>query len=624
MYSTFIYKRDYARFLPEENRREEWVESVMRYQRFFSGRLPYDLVDEFNEAIAAVVDMDVMPSMRCLWSAGPALENDNIAGYNCAYTVIDSIHSFAEVLYILMNGAGVGFSTERQYINKLPDVSICMIPYDVETVVFEDSKLGWAKGYERLLQLLFAGLIPKYDLSLIRPKGAVLKTFGGRASGPEPLKDLIEFTIKVFKGAQGRKLKSIEVYDIVCMIANCVVSGGVRRSATINLSNPSDDRMRHAKEGQFWIDNPQRQLSNNSVAYTEKPEMMLFMDEWLSLMRSGTGERGIFNREGAVKAAVACGREPRDFGTNPCGEILLRPRQFCNLTEVVVRPYDTYPDLIRKVKMAVRLGVLQSTLTDFQFLDPEWKKNCEEERLLGVSLTGIMDHHLLNTSRTAYAYLVGMKKAAHEEASRWANVLGINVPKAVTCVKPSGTVSQLVGTSSGLHARHSPYYIRRVRVNASDPVAHLLQDAGVPCSPEVGQDWTNLTTLVFEFPMRSPESSVFRYDRTAIEQLELWRTYKEAWCDHNPSFTVYVKEDEWLEVGAWVYRNWDKVCGLSFLPYDGGVYSLAPYQEITAEEYIMKTVTFPVVDFDNLPKYERQDNTSGTRTYACTGDKCEL
>jgi len=480
-----------------------------------------------------------------------------------------------------------------------------------------DSKLGWADAYDVLLRNLYEGWIVPLDLSQIRPKGAPLKTFGGRASGPEPLLQLIKFTVKTFKNAAGRKLNSLEVYDLVCMIANCVVSGGVRRSSTINLSNLTDIRMREAKTGQFYIEHPQRMLSNNSVVYTEKPDMGIFTEEWLHLMRSGSGERGIINRESLIASAENTGRTPRDFGTNPCGEIILRSKQFCNLTEVIVRPNDHYYALKRKVGYAVLLGSLQSSLTSFQYLSPEWKANCEEERLLGVSLTGLMDN------LTIWPNLTDLRKDAWRYAKEISEEMDTPCPKAITCVKPSGTVSQLVGCASGIHPRHSPWYVRRVRVSSSDPVAHLLIAQGAPYHPETGQELGNANTLVFEFPQKAPIASVYR-GIPALEQLDRWLMVKKDWCDHNPSCTIYVREHEWLEVGAWVYKNWDWIGGLSFLPYDGGVYELAPYEEITEEEFIIRNNNMPIIDWSLLSEYERNDNTEGAKTYACTGDKCEI
>jgi ribonucleoside-triphosphate reductase len=618
-YQTFIYKRSYSRWMPEENRREEWPETVARYRAFFLPRVPAKLLDDFEAAIEQVLALEVMPSMRCLWSAGPALLNDNIAGYNCAYCAIDSVKSFAEILYILMNGAGVGFSTERQYITALPPIPSWIKEDKTVMHTVEDSKLGWARGFLWLLLRLYDGIIPHMDLSQVRPKGTPLKTFGGRASGPEPLLQLIKFTVKTFKKAAGRKLNSLEVYDIVCMVANCVVSGGVRRSSTINLSNLTDLRMRDAKQGQFWLDNPHRALSNNSVAYTEKPDLFVFMDEWKALARSGAGERGIFNRDAAYAQARKVGRPVKDFGTNPCGEIVLRNKQFCNLTEVVVRPADSIETILPKVKAAVLLGVLQSTLTDFQFLDPEWKFNTEQERLLGVSLTGLCDN------MTEVHNLGLYRSLARTYADTAADLLGIPRPAAITTVKPSGTVSQLVDSASGIHPRYAPFYIRRVRVSASDPVATLLREAGVPYHPEVGQELANASTLVFEFPQKAPEGAVLREHFDAIEQLEFWQDVRHGWTDHNPSCTIYVKEDEWLDVGAWVYRHWDEIGGLSFLPFDGGVYELAPYEEIDEDTYNERVAAMPVIPWENLALLEGgEDTTEGSKTLACAGDKCEI
>ena len=627
-YQEFIYKRTYARWLDDKGRRENWNETVERYADYFRKRVPEELLEDFMEAINSVYTLDVMPSMRALWTAGVALELENVSGYNCAYTVVESPRDLAEILYILMCGTGVGFSTERQYINRLPEVPQFLLKSNRSTIVIEDSRGGWAEGYLKFLEsLYYDGIIPQVDYSKIRPKGAKLKTFGGRASGPEPLKQLFDFTEKVFIEAAGRKLNSLEVYDIVCMIASCVVAGGVRRSATLNLSNLSDSRMRRAKEGQFWLENPQRALSNNSVAYTEKPDIGIFMEEWMALMKSGTGERGIVNREALKKSAKRVGRDPgHDFGVNPCGEIILRPRQFCNLTEVVVRPSDTYTTLGKKVVHAVILGILQSTLTEFNFLSDEWKRNASEERLLGVSLTGLKDHPILSRATDeASGWLESMRWRAKAVAEYWANALGINVPKAVTTVKPSGTVSQLVDSSSGMHPRHARHYIRRVRVATTDPLASFLMAEGVPWKPEVGQAEDDMTTVVFEFPVKAPEGGVFRGEETALEQLEYWKMLKERWTDHNPSQTIYVKEDEWLAVGAWVYENFDIIGGLSFLPYDGGVYQLAPYEEITEEQYEKLLEAMPSkIDWEALAKYEKGDNTQGAREFACVGDRCEI
>lgn len=630
VYEEFIYKRTYSRWLDDEKRRETWNETVNRYGDFFRERVPSfeeSWMKEYNDAINAIVNFDVMPSMRCLWTAGPALKRENIAGYNCAYLTIDDQRAFSEMLYILMCGTGVGFSVERQYVVKLPEVPETIKEEILhKPIEFADSKKGWADGYKKFIDHLYRGIIPPVDLSKIREKGARLKTFGGRASGPEPLKDLLQFTANKFKEARGRKLNSLECHDICCKIANCVVVGGVRRSAGISVSNLTDDRMRHAKDGEFWLMNPQRGLANNSVAYTEKPEMARFMEEWISLMRSGNGERGIINREGLQKKALANGREPDEFGVNPCGEIILRPQEFCNLTEIIVRANDTLDTLKLKAKYATILGTLQSTLTDFNFLRKAWKDNCEEERLLGVSMTGTCDHPVLqNDSSDARFWLSEIRKVTRLTADEWADILGISKPKSVTCVKPSGTVSQLVNCSSGLHPRYSSFYIRRVRVTATDPLAKFLIHHNVMCQPEVGETWSKHTTLVFDFPVKGPETgSIERNDRTAIEQLEYWKMFANFWCDHNPSVTIYVKEHEWMEVGAWVYKYWDSVGGLSFLPHDGGVYPLAPYEEITEEKYNELFAAFPKFDFNDLNEFENNDQTQGSQEYACAGGACEL
>ena len=948
-----IYKRTYSRWLDNNNRRETWDETVDRYRDFFLPKLPEGDVGcrtAYLVAIASIRELDVMPSMRALWSAGEALERDNIAGYNCAYTIIESPRDFAEILYILMCGTGVGFSTERQYINSLPEVpeELNSSPFGI---VVEDSRQGWAKAFLEYLSALYIGSVPSVDYSLIRPKGARLKTFGGRASGYEPLKQLFDFTLNIFKNAKGRKLNSLECYDIVCMTASIVIAGGVRRSATINLSNLSDNRMRHAKDGQFWLETPHRMLSNNSVAYTEKPDINSFMEEWMNLMKSGTGERGIINREGMRKSAVALGREDRDYGVNPClsgdmrlltssgyetfeslvgdnedtveveivnihgdyskgyvwcsgekptvevklttrqvirctedhrfmlrdgteceakdlkgkhlypflvndqshleqgyikygfiqgdgctgrlnskdhkgieinfgakddevrglfgidkslgrkpyvvgyneilkdlgfssnrlpnrplpltfsswddskkrsflkglysangtvlsngrvalktsckelalqvketleslgmkpyittnkpvtkqmpdgeylfketydvnlqqyqsrlmfyneigfiqtyknnrllvnladespkvssvkstgriekvydfseplthwgvvegfvvhncGEIILRPRQFCNLTEIIVRPEDTLASLEYKTSCATILGIMQSTLTDFQFISDEWKKNVEDERLLGVSLTGLKDHPVLSKAGDeAAVWLDILRDRTQTVAALWAKALGIQTPKAITSVKPSGTVSQLVDSASGIHPRYAKHYIRRVRVSSTDPLALFMVAQGIPHQPEVGQTMQDCSSIVFEFPMKAPESSVQREEENAIEQLEYWKMVKENWTDHNPSNTIFVKPEEWLEVGAWVYKNFDLVAGLSFLPYDGGLYQLAPYEEIDEEKYNELVSSMPEISWDLLEKFEQVDTTDGSREYACSGGKCEL
>lgn len=630
-YSEFIYKRTYSRWMWDQQRREMWEESVDRYFNFFREKVPTNLQGAFGKAREFVLEKKIMPSMRALWSAGPALENDNIAGYNCAYVVIDRVKALTEIMYILMNGCGAGFSVERQHINKLPEIPERIDKVE-RAIVFEDSKFGWADGYHQFLEGLYDGVEMLTDLSLIRPKGSILKTFGGRASGPEPLQRLIEFTIQLFHNAKGRKLNSLEVHDLACYIASIVVVGGVRRSASISLSNLSDQRMMQAKEGQFWLSAPHRQLANNSVAYTERPETPIFMEEWGRLIKSGTGERGIFNREGAKNRAASNGRrDPNyEFGTNPCSEIILRPNQFCNLSEVVIRYNDKLSDLTEKVKFATILGVMQSTLTDFKFLDKTWQENCEEERLLGVSLTGIMDHPVLGNEKKAEKvsdWLESMKTTAIKVAEKWSRNLGINMPAAITAVKPSGTVSQLVNSSSGIHPRYSMYYIRRVRVSKSDPICKFLMEKGVDHTPELEQGTIDeCATVVFDFPIKSPtKRATFRNDKTAIEQLEHWKLMQTEWCEHKPSCTIYVREDEWLEAGAWVYRNWDIVSGISFLPYDTGLYQLPPYEEIDEETYKELVKVFPrKIDFEELNAYESDDYTIGSQELACSAGGCEL
>lgn len=628
-YQEFIYTRTYSRWMDEEQRRETFPETVARYSDFFAQRLPRgeNFRYQFQDAIDRVLSLDVMPSMRALWAAGPALAQENVAGYNCSYTVIDRPKAFAEILYILMCGTGVGFSTEEKYISQLPAIPENIRLYPEKVIVVEDSRLGWAEAFLDLINHLYAGYVPSWDLSKIRPKGSRLKTFGGRASGPEPLDNLFHETVRTFLNAAGRKLNSLECFDIVVNIADCVVVGGVRRSATINLSDLDDDLMKNAKVGAFWEHHPNRRYANNSAVYNGRPTVGKFLSEWSSLVNNGTGERGIVNRAGMQATVKQIGRREWeiDFGTNPCGEIILRPREFCNLTEVVVRPWDTFYSLTAKVESATILGVLQSTLDDFNFLDPEWRKNVQEERLLGVSLTGLRDHPVLQkVSPKARQWLQDMKQTAIATAKLWSNAIGINMPAAITCVKPSGTVSQLVDASSGIHPRYSRYYIRRVRVAATDPLAHLLLAEGVPANPEVGEDWDDLTTIVFDFPVKSPEGSVLRNDETAVEQLEYWKMLKDEWCEHNPSNTIYVKKGEWMDVGKWVWDNFDNVSGLTFLPYDGGVYKLAPYEEITEERYKQLVSEMPEIDFSKLSIYEREDNTVGAKEYACIGGQCEL
>ena len=630
-YQQFIHLSRYSRWLPEEGRRETWDETIARYFGFFKEHLKemcdYDLDTKTkNELEEAILDTRVMPSMRCLMTAGPALKKENIAGYNCSYVAIDRVASFDEILYVLMNGTGVGFSVERQYTAKLPVVAEEF--YMSDTVIqVADSKLGWAKAFKELIGMLYIGQIPKWDMSKVRPAGAPLKTFGGRASGPDPLESLFNFCVTTFKGAAGRKLTSLECHDIVCKIAEIVVVGGVRRSALISLSNLSDDRMRHAKSGQWWEQNGQRALANNSACYSEKPDIGIFMDEWKSLYDSKSGERGIFNRESANKMAAKNGRRTIDgheFGTNPCSEIILRDREFCNLSEAVIRVGDTKDSLKKKVELATILGTFQSTLTNFKYVSNMWKKNCSEERLLGVSLTGIMDSPLTNGKEDGLEELLEeLREVAVETNKKWAKKLGISRATAITCVKPSGTVSQLTDAASGIHARHNPYYIRTVRGDKKDPLTKMMVDAGFP----VEDDVMNPThTSVFSFPMKVDENSVFRTDMSAIEQLELWLTYQKHWCEHKPSVTISVKEHEWLEVGAWVYENFDYMSGVSFLPFNDHTYKQAPYQDCNELEYHDLKAKMPkLVDWTLLGEYEKSDMTIGSQELACSAaGGCEI
>jgi len=621
-YQAFIHTSRYARWLEKEGRRETWDETVERYMdkvvRPVLGNDSY-----VNQLRNAILSLEIMPSMRAMMTAGPALERDNTSGYNCSYLPVDDPKSFDEAMFILLCGTGVGFSVERQFISKLPEVPE-LFNSDT-TIVVKDSKEGWAKAFRQVLALLWAGEIPQWDVSKVRPAGARLKTFGGRASGPAPLIDLFNFVVKIFKDSQGRKLSSLECHDIMCKIGEVVVVGGVRRSAMISLSNLSDDRMRHAKSGAWWENNPQRALANNSVAYSEKPDSLSFMREWMSLVESGSGERGVFNREASKKQAAKYGRRDSewDFGTNPCSEIILRPYQFCNLTEVVIRATDSYDDLERKVRMASILGTIQSTYTKFPYLRKVWQRNTEDERLLGVSLTGIMDNTLTTTQNHGLSKtLEKLREVAVETNIDLSKRLGINPSAAITCVKPSGTVSQLVDSASGIHARHSNYYIRTVRGDNKDPLTQFMADQGIPNEPCVMKPDQ---TTVFSFPVKSPSGAVVTEDMTAIEQLETWLMYQRHWCEHKPSVTINVRKDEWFEVGAFVYKHFDEMSGVSFLPYNEHTYQQAPYQEITKEQYEESLSQMPkAVDFFKLKEYEKQDNTAGSQTMACTGDVCEM
>ena len=628
LYQQFIHLSRYSRFLWDQGRRESWEETISRFFDFFDAHLKenhnYDINVIRKEIEDAVLSQKVMPSMRCVMTAGEALKRENVAAYNCSYVAVNSPRSFDEILYILMNGTGVGFSVESKDVEQLPVIAEDFHPSDT-TIMVADSKLGWAKALKELIHLLYSGQIPKWDLSKVRPAGTPLKTFGGRASGPEPLDALFKFCVAKFKGAAGRRLNTLECHDIVCKIADIVVVGGVRRSALISLSDLNDDRMRTAKSGQWWQDESQRALANNSAIYKEKPDIGLFMEEWKSLYESKSGERGIFNRASAKATVIKHGRrDPNyDFGTNPCSEIILRDKEFCNLTEVVIRATDTMEDLKQKVRLASILGTWQSTLTNFRYLSSAWKKNCEEERLLGVSLTGIMDNELTNGKKPGLAgRLEELRAVAVAANAEFAAQLGIPQSAAVTCVKPSGTVSQLCDSASGIHARHNPYYIRTVRADKKDPLAQLMIDAGVPVE-DCAMRPDNV--YVFSFPMKAPENAVFRTDMTAIEQLELWVTYQDHWCEHKPSVTISVKEHEWLDVGAWVYNHFDKMSGVSFLPFSDHVYKQAPYQDIEKEEYEAFSAKMPrSIDWNKLKDYEKTDTTTGAQELACVAGGCEV
>jgi len=623
VYQQYIHKSRYARYLPEKNRREHWNETVERYVDYMFDKIKIEDEKLKKEVYNAIYNLEVMPSMRALMTAGKALDRDNVAGYNCSYLPIDDPKAFDEAMCILMNGTGVGFSVERQYVNKLPEIPEQL--YDCETLItVRDSKEGWAKALRMLIALLYTGEIPKWDISGLRPAGAPLKTFGGRSSGPEPLNELFKFIVRIFKHAHGRKLTSLECHDIMCKIGEVVVVGGVRRSAMISLSNLSDDRMRHAKAGQWWEANVQRALSNNSAVYTEKPEVGQFMQEWLSIYESKSGERGIFSRAASQRVAKKNGRrDPSfEFGTNPCSEIILRPYQFCNLTEVVIRADDTEETLTRKIRVASILGTFQSTMTNFPYLRKIWQKNTEEERLLGVSFTGIYDCPLMNNPEDPELpeRLERLRQVAIDTNKEWSERLGINQSAAITCVKPSGTVSQLVLSPSGIHPGHDSYYIRRVRSDNKDPLTKHLIDAGVPHEPDVTKPHS---TTVFSFPMKLPEGSVVREEVDAIKHLELWLKYQRHWCEHKPSVTINVKEEEWPRVGAWVYDHFNEMSGVSFLPYDGGTYRQAPYETITKDEYEAAIINIPTeVDWDAL--VELSDQVEGAQTLACSAGNCEI
>ena len=621
-YQSFIHASRYARWIEGENRRESWAETVSRFtSNVVANKISDDSVIKVIQN--AILNLDVMPSMRAMMTAGPAMDRDNTCAYNCSYLTIDDPKAFDEAMFILLCGTGVGFSVERQYVNKLPDIPQL---FDSETIiVVKDSKEGWAKALRQMIALLYSGEIPKWDVSRVRAAGAKLKTFGGRASGPAPLVELFKFIINKFKGAQGRKLTSLECHDIMCKIGEVVVVGGVRRSAMISLSNLSDDRMRYAKSGNWYETEPQRALANNSAAYTEKPDSVAFLREWMALVESGSGERGIFNRQASAKQATRNGRRDpnHEWGTNPCSEIILRPYQFCNLTEVVVRATDNLTSLMRKVEIATILGTIQSTYTNFPYLRKVWQKNTEDERLLGVSLTGIMDNPLLTLANGGLAEtLETLRDVAINTNREWAGSLGINHSSAITCVKPSGTVSQLVDSASGIHARHSHYYIRTVRADNKDPITAFLKDQGVPNEPDVMRP-TN--TTVFSFPVKAPYGAVVTQDVKAIDQLKTWLMYQRHWCELKPSVTINVRKDEWFEVGAFVYEHFDEMSGVSFLPYNEHIYQQAPYQEMTKHDYdVMMSIMPDKLDWSKLSEYETEDTTKSSQTFACTGDVCEV
>lgn len=629
-YQEFIHISRYARFDWETKKRETFPQTVERYCDFFEEHLQentgFSISKKLkNELEQSILDLRVMPSMRALMTAGPALKRDHVAGYNCSYIPIDRATAFDEILYILCCGTGVGFSVERQFVNQLPIVADDFHESDI-VIKVADSKMGWARALKELIHLLYGGQIPIRDTSGVRPAGTPLKTFGGRASGPEPLEELFEFTIALFKKAAGRKLTSVECHDLACKIADIVVVGGVRRSALISLSNLSDDRMRHAKSGEWYIIDPQRALANNSAAYTEKPDIGFFMREWLSLYESKSGERGIFNRVAAQRKSDNGRRESNwDFGTNPCGEIILRPNEFCNLSEVIIRPVDSLEELKDKVRLATIIGTFQSTLTNFRYINKRWQRNCEEERLLGVSLTGIVDHPVMNGRQgmeKLKKWLIELKETAIRANKETAKQLGISPSAAITTVKPSGTVSQLVMSGSGIHAWHSPYFLRTVRSDKKDPVGQVLKDAGVYCEDDVNKPYD---TDIFYFPIKAPKDALIASEVSAIEQLELWYAYRTHWCEHNPSCTIYLKNGEWMEVGSWIYKHFDEVGGLSFLPYTEHIYKQAPYQPITEKEYkewVKKTPEH--IDWTELTKYESMDMTEGSKTLACVAGACEI
>lgn len=626
-YQDVIYKTRYARWLPEEGRREDWPETVNRYVEFMhSQSIEFEGIEwsreDYDAIVEAILHLEITPSMRALMTAGPALERDNVAGYNCAYLEISRVRAFDELMYVLMCGTGVGFSVENRCVSQLPIVAEEFYGTDT-TIHVADSKIGWSKAFRELVGLLYVGQVPKWDASKVRPSGSPLKTFGGRASGPEPLLDLFRFTVETFKRAKGRRLTSLECHDICCKIAEIVVVGGVRRSAMISLSDLNDDLMQGAKSGNWWVDAPYRGLANNSAVYNERPCVDRFMAEMLQMYTSRSGERGIFNRQAAARSAAKNGRrevEGISFGTNPCSEIILRDRQFCNLTEVVIRPGDTLESLKRKVRLATILGTIQSTFTDFRYLTSKWKENCEEERLLGVSLTGIFDHPILsNYSWESTEWLHTLKEVAIETNREWSERLGINHSTAITCVKPSGTVSQLCDSASGIHPRYARYYIRRILADKKDPVGAFLIDQGVPYE-DTETNWA------FVFPMKAPETGVVRHDVGPMKHLEIWEMYNSEWCEHKPSATIYYTDDSFTSIVDWLWQRFDNVNGLSFFPHfeESSVYKHLPYEEIDLEKYEEIVVNMPTIDWTKLPDYETSDTTTSSKELACSAGACEI
>lgn len=624
-YQKFIHLSRYARWNNKKQRRETWEETVNRYITFWKKRYKNkEIKEKLEECREAILNLEIMPSMRCLMTAGIALEKDEVAGYNCSYLAMDKAFKFSEIMYILMCGTGVGFSVEKQFIEKLPEIAEEF--YNTETtLIIPDSKIGWSKSFKELIAMLYSGQIPNWDVSKIRPKGERLKTFGGRASGPEPLEELFNFCVEIFVKAKGRKLISIEVHDIVCKIADIVIVGGVRRSALISLSDLSDLEMQKAKYGNWWDNNGQRALANNSACYSEKPSLSIFLDEFKKLYDSKSGERGIFNRQAALNKINEIGRDPNHkYGTNPCSEILLIDREFCNLTEVIIKTTDIIDDITKKVELTTFLGTIQSTLTKFRFLSTEWQKNCEKERLLGVSLTGICDHPYFsnNDEKVLSDILIKLKNHARKTNLYWSKILKINPAAAITCVKPSGTISQLCDTSSGIHPRYSDYYIRNVRTDKKDPLAAFCINLGIPYT-NAPEDENNV--YVFSFPIQSPKESLKIKDLDAMKQLKLWKIYADSWCEHKPSQTIYYTDNNFLKVADWVYDNFDSLSGISFLPYDDHIYKHAPYQEITKEEYLQKVKEFPQnIDWSGLQKYESEDCIESYKELACSGNSCEI